>query len=555
MCSPTGADNIGPLIRGCPTLKTLVLNNTGVGTAGGESIGKSLMAAWEASGGSFQLETFILGRSRLEDPGCISISAALGKIGTLREIRMPQNGIQVRGIKALARALRTNPHMRVLELADNGVRATGAVALARGLRHCKELRALLLDSALIKDTGGLAIVETVALHCKALEVLDVSYNDMGLKVLRALVDKLGGDGGGSVAGGGGGGALRKLLAHGNAFGENVGMPELVKAFGDKLVEPEDIETEMEEVTETECSTSAGETEEEEEDKEGGGGEGAKGTTNALTGTTASSSAAAATAAAAAFLAAAQTLALPPAQPKPAQVAQLENACAAIDTLMEVLALAGLTKSEHGTLPLLPGSDALYQLWRGLKWTLAQPSTPPFARASVWAVASDVALQARTRKAEAYSTTGKSKLDELRRQVVHESAPDQVPLDVILNVMSIKSTPPSSSSTLRPTAPSSAVLTTSAAAAAAAAAPVSATTTASAPSSLSVPSFPAENPTQSTTKNPTQASRLLRSLSASAPVNGGGGGGGAMPGDAVGRSTASPVNFGTRSPTGLFGKKQ
>lgn len=115
--NPTGAKNIGPLIENCLTLKVLALNNTGVGTLGGEvsaglhnhvashargqarqlalgprrcthaslpslppqSIGNSLMAAYrrgQSTGKKYALETFILGRSRLENQGCVAIAKA-----------------------------------------------------------------------------------------------------------------------------------------------------------------------------------------------------------------------------------------------------------------------------------------------------------------------------------------------------------------------------------------------------------------------------------------------------------------------------------------------
>jgi Ran GTPase-activating protein (RanGAP) involved in mRNA processing and transport len=107
--NPQGAIKLEPLISGCLTIKTLILNNTGVGPAGGvvgdcavqatararrsiatrilllravslaQTIGKALQAA-QALGVQrktpYALERFILGRSRLEDPGCMEISKA-----------------------------------------------------------------------------------------------------------------------------------------------------------------------------------------------------------------------------------------------------------------------------------------------------------------------------------------------------------------------------------------------------------------------------------------------------------------------------------------------
>jgi len=91
-------------------------NNTGLSPEGGRLIAHALsgrlIADYKkeeaeqraASGESttdplppLQLETFIAGRSRLEDGGAIALAAEFEKMGTLKEVRMPQNGIRPKG--------------------------------------------------------------------------------------------------------------------------------------------------------------------------------------------------------------------------------------------------------------------------------------------------------------------------------------------------------------------------------------------------------------------------------------------------------------------------
>jgi hypothetical protein len=55
----------------------------------------------------------------------------LQAIGTLEELAMPQNGINLPGIKALVEAVAANPKLRVLNLNDNTFTETGAQEMAQ----------------------------------------------------------------------------------------------------------------------------------------------------------------------------------------------------------------------------------------------------------------------------------------------------------------------------------------------------------------------------------------------------------------------------------------
>eukprot|EP00045_Choanoeca_perplexa_P007901 m.72608 g.72608 ORF g.72608 m.72608 type:complete len:573 (+) comp14273_c0_seq1:51-1769(+) len=221
--NPDGAICIAPLISSCLTLKKLILNNTGVGPAGGDTIGKALYSAYErgqSEGPPYQLEVFVLGRSRLEREGALAISKAFKAIGTLKEIRMNNNGIYEEGIVAIARAIAFNPHLEVLELSDNAVKRRGSRALGKALTRCPELRALLLETTLLRDQGGVALVEGLA-GCDKLATLDFGYNEMGAAVvdtiIRVLKDK----------------PLRVFNANGNVFSHD-DVERLQAAFSDSM---------------------------------------------------------------------------------------------------------------------------------------------------------------------------------------------------------------------------------------------------------------------------------------------------------------------------------
>ena len=67
----------------------------------------------DLAGGKLQLEVFVLGRSRLENEGATALAEVFETVGSLREVSMPQNGIDCEGISALAAAFAKNPHLRV----------------------------------------------------------------------------------------------------------------------------------------------------------------------------------------------------------------------------------------------------------------------------------------------------------------------------------------------------------------------------------------------------------------------------------------------------------
>ena len=62
--------------------------------------------------------------------GAIALAEAFGRIGTLEEVQMPQNGIYHPGITALSEAFAKNPNMRHINLNDNTFTAVGAKAMA-----------------------------------------------------------------------------------------------------------------------------------------------------------------------------------------------------------------------------------------------------------------------------------------------------------------------------------------------------------------------------------------------------------------------------------------
>eukprot|EP00053_Salpingoeca_punica_P007463 m.68115 g.68115 ORF g.68115 m.68115 type:complete len:650 (-) comp14162_c1_seq1:1952-3901(-) len=207
-----GARSIQPLISTCLSLETLYLNNTGVGPAGGVIIGEALYAAYELGqkrGQPYRLRRFVLGRSRLENPGGIAISKALKAIGSLEEIRMNNNGMYIEGVLAVADMVGSNPNLKVLELSDNAVKARGAKALAKSLRNCKQLTSLVLETCLLRDAGTMALLDVME-DMKELTQVDFSYNEFTKPVGQQALQVLSGLN-----------KLTSLALNGNELGESL----------------------------------------------------------------------------------------------------------------------------------------------------------------------------------------------------------------------------------------------------------------------------------------------------------------------------------------------
>lgn len=132
---PNGMKGLVDLLKSttCYSLQELRLNNCGLGTSGGRMLAASLTECFEAStraGTPFQLKVFIAGRNRLENDGAHALGKIFGRIGTLEEVAMPQNGITHDGIRALSDGFKSNENLKILNLNDNTITAKGAVALA-----------------------------------------------------------------------------------------------------------------------------------------------------------------------------------------------------------------------------------------------------------------------------------------------------------------------------------------------------------------------------------------------------------------------------------------
>ncbi|KAI9496474.1 hypothetical protein BDB00DRAFT_809020 [Zychaea mexicana] len=179
---PAGAEPLIDFLSNTKTLQHLRLNNNGLGIGGGTMIAKALQA-WadkcKAENRISTLHTVICGRNRLEDGSAPSLGAAFAAHGTLRVVRMPQNGIRPTGIKRLVTGLRACEHLEHLDLQDNTFTAKGAKALSQSISSWPKLQVLNVGDCLLSHRGGLTLAGALNNgHVKNLTRLNLQYNEI-----------------------------------------------------------------------------------------------------------------------------------------------------------------------------------------------------------------------------------------------------------------------------------------------------------------------------------------------------------------------------------------
>jgi Ran GTPase-activating protein 1 len=160
-------DPIVPFLTHNRSFQILKLNNNGLGPAGGAVLANALLESArlsKAEGRKSSLKTLICGRNRLEDGSAPVWADAFAAHGTLEEVRMPQNGIRMDGITALARGLAKCPNLRHLDLQDNTFtsdgKLSGVAAWTDALGSWPELHTVNLSDCVLSTDGEVPTLVT-----------------------------------------------------------------------------------------------------------------------------------------------------------------------------------------------------------------------------------------------------------------------------------------------------------------------------------------------------------------------------------------------------------
>ncbi|KAK8858573.1 hypothetical protein IAR55_002802 [Kwoniella newhampshirensis] len=251
------ADALVPFLQNNTSFQIFKLNNNGLGPFGGSVVAKALFdnaVKCEGEGKESQLRVIVCGRNRLENGSANDWAAAFRKHTGLREVKMPQNGIRMEGIKALAEGLSNCSHLETLDLQDNTATKIGTRSIVKHLSSWPNLKHLNLSDCLLGTAGGIALATSLSVGSNPkLESLKLQYGEMDKRSVELL----------SIAISQHLKELTVLELNGNRFAEDDEcVDELKKALElhgheealdelDDMEEPEDDEDESEEVEEEE----------------------------------------------------------------------------------------------------------------------------------------------------------------------------------------------------------------------------------------------------------------------------------------------------------------
>ncbi|KAF8966844.1 hypothetical protein BGZ46_000314, partial [Entomortierella lignicola] len=180
-----GAAGVNPLVEFLTTnrnLQILKLNNNGLGVTGGKVLAQALMTAQErnvAENKKSSLRVIIAGRNRLENGSTPDLAKAFAAHGTLTHVAMPQNGIRMEGIEALAAGLTKCPGLEILDLQDNTFTIRGCRAFAAAIPTWSGLKRLNFGECLLSNKGTILLSQALAQGKNTkLESIDFTFAEM-----------------------------------------------------------------------------------------------------------------------------------------------------------------------------------------------------------------------------------------------------------------------------------------------------------------------------------------------------------------------------------------
>lgn len=177
-------------------LEHLILANNGLGPAAGTRVANALSqlsVAKKASSHPTKLLTVICGRNRLENGSMEAWANFLAAHGTIRDLRLPQNGIRPEGIEhLLIHGLSKSSAIERLDLQDNTFTEKGAQALAKVLSKWPKISDLGISDCLLSAKGGELLGEALSVlkPLENFEHLRLQYNEIEISGAEKLYNAI-----------------------------------------------------------------------------------------------------------------------------------------------------------------------------------------------------------------------------------------------------------------------------------------------------------------------------------------------------------------------------
>lgn len=177
-------------------LQHLILANNGFGPEAGAKVGlalEKLAAKKKAANHPAKLETVICGRNRLENGSMQAWSRFIKAHGSIKDLRLYQNGIRQEGIELLMlEGLKYAPELQTLDLQDNTFTELGSSAMAGVLPSWPAIKKISVSDCLLSAKGGELVAAALRSESLAgLEYLHLQYNEIdetGLKIIADAVE-------------------------------------------------------------------------------------------------------------------------------------------------------------------------------------------------------------------------------------------------------------------------------------------------------------------------------------------------------------------------------
>ncbi|ODQ65650.1 RNI-like protein [Nadsonia fulvescens var. elongata DSM 6958] len=174
-------------------LQHLILANNGFGPFAGARIGKALedlAAAKKAENVEAKLETVVCGRNRLENGSMEAWAKFVAAHGTLKEIRLYQNGIRQEGVEHfLTEGLPACTNLERLDMQDNTFTVVGSRALAKVIGNWSNLKELNVSDCLLSARGGELLGQALidaGESINSVQILRLQYNEIELRGLELI---------------------------------------------------------------------------------------------------------------------------------------------------------------------------------------------------------------------------------------------------------------------------------------------------------------------------------------------------------------------------------
>lgn len=176
-------------------LQHLILANNGFGPEAGSRVGaalEKLAAKKKELNHPVKLETVICGRNRLENGSMEAWARFLKAHGSVKDLRLYQNGIRQEGIEHLMlEGLKYSPDLHTLDLQDNTFTEQGSRAMASVITEWPSIKKISVSDCLLSAKGAVILAEEFKNNnLKGLEYLHLQYNEIDEEGLAVIVEAL-----------------------------------------------------------------------------------------------------------------------------------------------------------------------------------------------------------------------------------------------------------------------------------------------------------------------------------------------------------------------------